>query len=69
MCILLIKIMNISVHVPASQFMRKTILKELHVYVAKADNICAGHDSLAMHKKVVQACYVDYSVIRESLKL
>ena len=39
---------------------RKTILKELHV--AKADKICAGHDSLAMRNKVVHASCVDYSV-------
>ena len=36
------------------------------IHVAKADKICAGHDSLAMHKKVAHASCVD-SLLRRFL--
>ena len=59
-------IVNISVHVPASQF-RKSYM---HVHVAKANKICACRAGFNGHaQNVVHASCVDYSVILESLKL
>ena len=54
--VLLNTIVDLSVHACSSQFVYNYMTEDhperaTHVHVAKADKICAGHDSLAMRKK------------------